>query len=294
MRSDWEIITPSRAIADLDSAECGRDISHVLVAKYSRDMEAGRWNQDSPEGPIYDVRGVLRDGQNRYTALVEAALRLCEAGKVGDPEEFTLRMWVTRDMPASAFDSLNQGKPRDVNDILKTMSMGNEFLLGTVLRRVNLWETGHATGNSYKPTISERLALVKLDDDATTADKLKAEYIISAAAFAATWKVKPPVPQAGMAGFLWWLLGQYSEEHRDVFLKVLQDGGGGEDLSPVLLLRRRLHGDYYDSRQKHVTIRQEAVLWLCIRAWNAWRKGQKLSKLQLPEKLTDGAFIRPV
>jgi hypothetical protein len=179
----------------------------------------------------------------------------------------------------------------------------NATLLYTVARRIVLWETGHATGNSYKPTRPEVLeTLLPRAGQDPERETARVSRLIEAAEFASRWSVKPPVPAPGTTGLLWWLLGRVSERERDVFMEALRTGGGLPDLAeypddgplhPVLMLRNRLQGDYYAANSRGSRMKQEAVLHLCLRAWEAWRTHEHPRKLQMPTKLTDKHFRNP-
>jgi len=305
MRSQWEDITVKTAREALTTERCGRSPSSSVVERYARDMENGRWRK-TPEPLVYDGEDtgtpVLRDGKQRMLAIILAGERLAERGEIAGPEEFGLTMWVTRGTTAEideAFPVLNIGKNRTGTDYLTIEGRRNPTLLFTVGRRIVLWNNGKVTGNTYKPTRSETLEVLEMQDD-SEAELERVTLVEQAADFAAAWSLKPPVPAAGIAGFLWWLLGQKSEAARDVFLEYLRTGAGlpdeagfARDRHPLIVLRQRLHADFYESRKRGTTVRQETVLYLCLRAWDAWRRHEEMTKLQMPRQLSDSSFRPP-
>jgi hypothetical protein len=305
MHSQWEDITPAIAREALKTADCGRPPSASVVQRYSRDMQAGRWKK-SPEPVVYDGEDsgirVLRDGRQRYLSIIEAAMRLTEAGTIAHPDDFSITLWVTTGTTQEineAFPYINTGKPRTGNDYLAMSGRKDPTLLYTVGRRIVLWEAGRITGNSYKPTRAEVLAILEPQEDQDPqAEAERIAYVEAATGFAANWKIKPPVVPAGVAGFLWWLLGRKSPEQRDVFLEYLRDGSGLTDevpghAHPLVVLRKRLARDQYEAQRHGTRVKQETVLYLCLNTWDAWRKGEKRTKLQMPEKLGDGSFKEP-
>jgi hypothetical protein len=305
MHSQWEDITPAIAREALKTARCGRNPSSMVIQRYSRDMQATQWKK-SPEPVVYDGEDtgirVLRDGQQRYLALIDAALRLTEAGIISHPDDFSITLWVTtgtKQEIEEAFPYVNTGKPRTGTDYLGMEGRKNPTLLYTVGRRVVMWEAGRVTGNTYKPTRAEVLKVLEPQaDNDPQAEAERVAYVEAATEFAANWKLKPPVVPAGVAGFLWWLLGQKSPEQRDVYLEYLRSGSGLTDevpgrQHPLPLLRARLARDHYEAQRHGTKVRQETVLFLCLRAWDAWRKGDDPSKLQMPKKLGDSSFKPP-
>lgn len=304
MQSQWEKVTPAIARKAVETARCGRNPSMQVVAKYARDMADGRWAR-SPEPVIYGG-DILRDGLQRHLALLKAAGMAFERGLVADPEDFSVTFYVSRGTPEEidkAFPYINIGKTRSGNDYLAAAGRENPTLLHTVGRRIALWQSGHFTGNTYKPSRAEVLEILEpqdregLDPDAEIARVLLIE---EAAKYANDWNVRPPVPAAGTAGFLYWLLGQVDPGRRDVFMTYLRDATGIEDefvpkgkVHPLVLLRTRLHADQYSATRRGQQVRQETFTFLCLRTWEHWRRGEFPAKLQMPVKLTDGHFRTP-
>jgi len=305
MHSQWEDITPAIAREDLKTARCGRHPSPGVIARYARDMEAGRWRK-SPEPVVYDGEdtgdGVLRDGQQRYLAILEAAMALARKEEIAHPDDFTLTLWVTRGTTQEideAFPYLNIGKNRTGQDLLGMDGRENPTMLYTIGRRIVLWEAGRITGNAYKPTRAEVMEILKPQEGKYLPAELeRVAYIEEATKFAANWSLKPPIVPAGVAGFLWWLLGQKSPEQRDIFLEYLRSGAGLTDEvpgrpHPLTVLRKRLARDQYEAQRHGTRVKQETVLFLCLRSWDTWRTGKSASKLQMPDKLGDASFKAP-
>lgn len=284
MHSVEEDITPARAARDLQTADCGRKPSMKVIGDYCRDMKAGQWHL-THQGVAYDQDKVLRDGQQRFWAVVKAAAELAEEGKIASADDFSVRLMVTYDMPREAFPFLDGGKSRSLADAWFIEGHENAVLLQSICRRIAMWETGHPVGNFMRPTRAETMAVLVRHPEAQ-----------QAAAFADAWKVRPPVPSASIAGFLWYLLGTRSETDRDFFMEALRTGSDiseNDETKPILLLRNRLHADHFTARTRGASIRPETVIYLCLRGWDAWRTKEKIGKLQMPVKLTDKSFRAP-
>lgn len=306
MHSQTETITPAIAEEVLKTARCGRNASPAVIEKYARDMAAGRW-KTSPQGLVYATDGkdrVLRDGQQRMYAVIRAGYILFEQGGIPDPADFSIRLYVTEgttDEIEEAFPYLDSGKNRTGADYLTTKGRGNATLLFTVGRRIALWQTGHMLGNSWKPTRAEVYAILEPQESGDPDKELaRVMYVEEAADFAKNWNAKPPIPPAGIIGFLWWLLGQVDVRDRDTYVEFLRTGAGltdehvfAKDCHPLVVLRNRLHADQFEASRRGTHVRQETILWLCMRAWDAWRRKENVKKLQMPQKLTDGHFRNP-
>jgi len=307
MQSKWENITPDIAAQVLETAECGRNASGSVIERYARDMANDRW-QRSPQGPVYArAKGgprILRDGQQRYWAVIRAGHILADQGVIASPLDFSVDFYVTEGTPEEideAFPYLDSGKNRTGSDYLTTQGRAHATLLYTVGRRIALWQAGHMSGNTWKPTRAEVLAILEPQDTEDHDKELaRVAHVEEATEAAKSWSVKPPVPAAGTVGFLWWLLGQVEPRDRDTFIEYLRTGSGLTDEHvfkgaehPLVLLRNRLHADAYAASTRGTSVKQETVLWLCLRGWDAWRRKEQIRKLQMPAKVTDASFRQP-
>lgn len=281
MHSQWEDITPSRAREDLVTAQCGRPVSMSLVEKYSRDMENFRWH-DTNEGPVYDTHKILRDAQHRYLAIIKAAQALIEKNVIEAEDEFSVRMWVTRDAPEESFAFLNIGMNRTMANQLYIAGHGNSTTLAAICRRIAMWEAGHPTGYTYRPTRAEIMEALENHPEAQEASN-----------YAKGWKMGDISPAT--AGFLYWLLTRDHHEEGVEFMERVRTGTGitDPDKDAVALLRKRLAQDKRRALKSGSQVKSEMVIWLTIRAHNAWLTKENMTKLQVPDKLSDKTFIKP-
>jgi hypothetical protein len=286
MRSQWEVITVLDAIEALKDKECGRDLTSHRMDKYKRDIIAGRWRK-IPQGPVYDKRGILRDGQHRYAAMIAAAEELEEYEVIANAAGFSLEMWVTRDWEGDpeSFRVMDTGDSRTWTDLATTDGIANGEQVRAVLRRIMSWEINKAYTHRVSPTVSEL--------DETLARHPEA---IAAGGFGKAWHA-PVVPRS-IAGFCWWLLSAIDEDQARFFMEGLRTGMGYETSKekphPVHLLRERIIRDQRANQGRGTFTRAEVVLWMIIRAWNMYRTGEWLKKIQLPEEFSDEGFIKPV
>jgi hypothetical protein len=278
MESRWEDITVLQAMEDLETADCGRYLLPSLVERYKRDMIAGDWHE-TPQGPSYDTSKVLRDGQHRYAALIAAAQET-EAAGGARAEDFSLRMWVTRGADPGSFPYLDTGKGRTYGDLLTIRGHANVTNLKAVLRRIATWEAGQPWTRKLTPTNAELDKALIAHPEAQ-----------DAALFAKGWHA--PVVAQSLAGFCWWLFSQVNHADCKFFMDALRTGAAIDTDHPVHVLRERLLRDQKAGRTRGTFMRQEAVLWLIIRAWNAYRLNEDIRKLQIPVDVTDERFIRP-
>ena len=74
MTMNYEFITPEMAAELLETNTENRKISKGTVAAYTQDIIAGNWDESVGVAISIDENGVLRDGQHRLTAIVQAGI----------------------------------------------------------------------------------------------------------------------------------------------------------------------------------------------------------------------------
>lgn len=286
MESQWELINVEEALRALKTAQCGRPLNEARIARYASDMVNKRW-RSTPQGPVYDEKGILRDGQNRYAAIIKAAENLEKKGDIKDAFDFGLRMWVTRnwDGDQAAFDVMDTGDKRAYTDLLFMRGHANVTQLRAILRRITRWEAGQPWTRNTTSTHSELDETLAAHPEAADAAK-----------YATAWHA--PVVAQSLAGFAWWLLSPLGEDDCAFFMEALRTGTGYESSPaaphPVHVLRERLLRDQRNNQMRGTFTRTEVTIWMIIRAWNAYRNGEVIKKIQLPEEITDDTFIKPV
>lgn len=72
MTMSYEELTPEMASNLLESNDCNRKISPLLVDSYARDILEGNWDESVGVAISIDENGILRDGQHRCGAVVKA------------------------------------------------------------------------------------------------------------------------------------------------------------------------------------------------------------------------------
>ncbi len=74
MTMNYEFITPEIAASLLETNDGNRKISDGTVQAYMQDILAGNWDETVGSAISIDENGVLRDGQHRLTAIVQAGI----------------------------------------------------------------------------------------------------------------------------------------------------------------------------------------------------------------------------
>ena len=72
MTMEYEKITPNKAQAYLDTTQNNRRLNPGTVKAYANDMISGNWDEKVSTAIAFDKNGILRDGQHRMAAIIQA------------------------------------------------------------------------------------------------------------------------------------------------------------------------------------------------------------------------------
>lgn len=119
-----ELITPEVAEKMLKKNPENRKLQPLLSARYSKDMEQGRWKfNNSTIGLCID--GTLMDGQHRLSAIVKTGL--------------SAEMIVVRNLERDAFSTIDIGKKRNLSDFLAIRGYQYTTRLSGALRLISMF-----------------------------------------------------------------------------------------------------------------------------------------------------------
>jgi hypothetical protein len=249
-------VTPARAQEWLGHNLRNRPLKRQKIDQYTRDMAAGRW-QLTGEALKFAPDGQLLDGQNRLHAVVASGA--------------TIRSWVMWNVPATAQDVMDSGAARSASDALAMQGIRNAKRVTAAARIAMAREAGTSiTGSRF--THSEVQDWVMNNLELTDVPDL----------LGSRGRNLPVTP--GVSLYCYWQLMLVDAEACDQFFEGFAEGVGLETGSPIIALRKRLTGSYGATRK----ITPEEQISCVFRAWNFWRKGQRVQKIQLPSETRYG------
>lgn len=243
-----------------------RNIRPAGVAALVRDMRAGRYHLTG-QGITFDRSGVLIDGQHRLNAIIEA--------------DVTVPLVVLRGADPDAQMAIDVNRKRTYPDHLTLSGKINATTRAAILRRAMLWERGIFVnqGGAFTPTYAE------LDAFAATRPLFD-----SAVEFALHLRRELGMPPS-IGGLAFYVFAGIDYEGAVEFLGRVADGENISRTHPAYAFRSR----FTKEQTQGGRIPESELLALLIRAWNAYRTGGELTKLQLPKGgLTTSNFPRPV
>lgn len=253
-------VTPEVAKHWLESNTRNRSIRPRVVNAYARDMAAGNW-QLTGEAVKFDAHGNLLDGQHRLYAVTQSGA--------------SVLMLVIRGVDPAAQEVMDSGARRKPSDALAIEGYTNVTVLASAARMAMAMGDGVLTGEHASKTYthSEVRDYVHDNPDLAHAADVAAGYR----------KGLGDIPPSVMA-VAWWSLARVDPHAAGAFFDAMANNatsGAGDPRSALLhrIGNARRHGE---------TLSQATYLSLIFRAWNAWRRGQHITKLPTQ---TRGSFV---
>lgn len=280
IKAEWEWVGPDEARKFLArNMEDQRTLRKVRVRTYANDMREGRWLGTGHTIKI-DTNGDMIDGQHQMEAVILSGA--------------TVPMFIARGVPPEAFQLIDTGLARSIGEVLKKKKYIDRFALGSLVRRIILWErgnyigTGAGTANDRTvnpmyatPSHSEITERLAQDPDLFPTALLRGGDM-----FRAQMGTKVTAAQA------FFLFTKVDEEQTKTFWDMVLTGANLPPNHAALTLRNRL-----PKVRKTERLLPHEIVALWIRAWNAFREDRTLDKLtvsKVKSKLTNTNYPRPI
>lgn len=251
-----EFITPDMAAAWLEHNPINRPLNPNGVAQWARAIAAGEWDLNG-ESIKFDVHGRLLDGQHRLQAVV----------KTGIP----IRTFVTRGLPPETQRTVDTGKKRTPGQVLSIEGIPNYNDVAAAARIALAWTAGVSIVTARFETYEIQDFVAAHPDLAPVVSEHRRGYPLS----------------KSVSGFCAWALLRVDADAASSFLADLRSGANLCPGSPVLALRHRLATFGGQPRK----LRTDDQIACVFRAWNTWRRGARLDKIQLTYQ--DGRVVIP-
>lgn len=242
-------VTPDLAEKWLNQNSHNRNLRERAVLAYARDMEAGNWAENG-ESIKFAADGTLLDGQHRLQAITLSGV--------------TVRMLVVTGLKNAAQETMDDGRKRTLADALHLRGETNATILGSVLRRVVMWENGsYRNSGTYTPTNTECLTFLAVHPET----RLSTEVASSLR--------KPTKLPASVLGLSHWLFTRIDAGDSAWFFNKLGNGAIDEEQHPILALRRLADNAAANTGR----VPEDNLLACVIKAWNFYRDGTRIKLL---------------
>ncbi|MFJ2176432.1 hypothetical protein ACIOHE_26515 [Streptomyces sp. NPDC087851] len=229
-----------------------RPLSKAVSFKYQKDMEAGRWTEETPEGYIFDTDGWIISGQHRMKAQANSNV--------------TLRMWVFPGEPREIFEVVDQGYKRTAAHLLRVpnaTSIANGGRHLAALADGDRWGMPRFSKITTPEIVETVHAWPELTWHVTAAHATSVQAGIPAGAHCAM------LAQAARAG------GERSTDLIQMWLDGVRTGADLAARDPRLHLRRRFHSGPPTGKGA-----RDLTYALIVKAWNAYVAGETITVLR--------------
>lgn len=253
MRNSPTKITPKLAAKWLTKNTTNRPLSQRTVDSYAAAMVAGEWHLNG-DTVRFDRNGNLIDGQHRLHACVKS-------GK-------SFLCYVVTDLPPEAFDTIDQGRPRTLSDVLARRGEKHYSTLASALRMLWRLQNGTMTFNQeskLRPQVMDTL----LDANPGIRDGV-------AAARETVDAKGPAIIGVSTIAVLWYLFNQIKPQKNREFWSRVMEGIELTKTMPEYILRRRL----LSNATSQAKLSNEVICALVIKTWNAASVNKPLQHLR--------------
>lgn len=248
-----ETITPALAQDWLQCNIANRRLSKAKTADYADAIRRGEW-AESGESIKFDWDGILIDGQNRLTAVVDTGM--------------SIRSFVTRGLAPEVKLVLDTGLKRTGGHILTMAGEASAILLSSAMQHLGAYLDGRmgATSASFRRALSHPQLMQVLEDHPNLRQSV---------GWAASTRGPLIVPSE--VAFLHYIFQAAAGDtaEAEMFLGSTIEGSFLSPGEPILALRNRL----LRPSNANYQLSKNAKMALCIKAWNFYRAGATIKKL---------------
>lgn len=252
MKPELKTITPEIAAKMLKCNTANRPLTESHVAALAKEMKRGSWKVNGDMIRI-SSKNIIIDGQHRLHAVVRSAI--------------TIQSWVMVGLPDDVFDTIDVGKRRSSGDTLSCRGEKNAHRLAAALIMIDKYMTGRSEKSvSYSNTEVEVLLEKYPDVRESMMLKEKAKGLLL-----------PSVLDSCN-----YLFSKKDKGLAEFFMEKIIRGVQLEEGDPCYVLRERLLVNSLSPTK----LSKALLMALVIKAWNHFRAGTRVTKLQL--NLVDG------
>ncbi|MFE3958590.1 hypothetical protein ACFXPS_31005 [Nocardia sp. NPDC059091] len=235
-----------------------RPIRQARVQQYYDDMVSGRWRFNG-EAIKFGPDGELLDGQHRLQAIARTT-------------GMRFPLLIVRGLSPDSQVTMDQGAKRTPSDQLTItgITSHNTSMVAAALRVYMVWMEGNLFGDIVR---GGGVSTTRVVEFATAYPEL----ITIADRFTVVAKRLKARPAVACAVAM--RLSEIDAAAAAEFVRLWDSGAGLAADSPILALRDRL-----DSiRVNRLRISDRDQIGLIVTAWNLWRRGRAVTKLQRPK-----------
>jgi len=264
-----EVVTIDPALAHLllqrNPADENRKLSQSIVERYAADMAGGRWKGLNGQTIVISNDGYLNDGQHRLNAIIECGGSIPFTIVFGAERES--RMTLDQNKVRTSGDYLGMSGFKYPNEVAAIASIVYHYQAGTL----SASKDGQTYSNSrVKPTKAflHNFAVQNIDD---------IERGLEAVTASSCRRISTP---SRIAAALILIARASNWEDAESFMAKVIDGDSLGKTNPAFVARERLI-----SERMAGVVPVVRTLEIMFRAWNAHRRGDRMTKMSLRGEL---------
>lgn len=239
-------VTPEIAETLLKANTKNRHISNIVNHRYAQAMHAGHWRFNG-EPIIFSDRGRLLDGQNRLKAVTKSGV--------------SIPMLIVYGIDEENFKTMDLGSKRTTGQILGMLDHKDSNVLAAALRLVYIYiRIDNTMSLSGSDVIYNELLLELFERHSNIKDSVKKTKSVSY------------LCNRTIAAFCHFVFSLKDAQAADLFIRQLATGAELHAGHPALVLRNLF--------TQKPDIYPRKLIALFFKAWNHFRKGEKIKMLK--------------
>jgi len=235
-----ELITPSRAKELLEANITNRSVKNPVVARYVKDILAGRWKEDTGELIKISKSGIVLDGQHRLHAIIKA--------------NKPLFLHIGYNINDEVFDVFDTGSSRSANDAFKISGIKNGLKISSILNYYNKLKYQNSGSQLYQKATNSEL-LNQYYENPIFWDNISLKSMV----YYTTFK---PIPVAMFGGYYAYFY-KINPDLANKFIEQLSTGLNIEN-NVIALLRNKFIDNSVSIRKMSASYKDAYI----IKAWN--------------------------
>lgn len=260
VRAAWEEITPDVAKQYLEHNDRNRDLDKTNASLIGSDMDSGAWNDENPAAVVFDQNGSLANGQHRLIGVVHTGR--------------TVTMLVVRGVSPDVYLTMDSGKSRSFTNTLQHEGFTNYSTLSSIVKGCHAYKRYGSLAKIDRRAFNSALMNFLRQDEAR---------LVSLTAWSRSMTDNKQGLSVNLSAKRVALLRYALEDHgasqEDIEAFFLALAGRTDVPQPVRMLQKRLQQIQNAGVSKKSSISAEYVFAVCVKAWNAYIRGEEVNRL---------------
>lgn len=256
------LVTPKMAKEILENNPKNRNVNHVRIHQYAREMQLGNWLEDTGELIKISVTGKLIDGQHRLYAVIKANI--------------SVNFHIATGLSDNVFKAIDTGKPRSASDIFKISGIKNSANVSSIIQLYNTMynnKISNKKNSSFNVLRPQEL----LDAYYEQAQYWQDIHLFGDRMYHKFQKIWLKTEISVFTA----IFDNVSAIKSREFIRQICEGINVSN-NGIILLRNHLISDKMSNKTKMTSVHRRALI---IKCWNAFYSGKEMKVLRYTQEL---------